>query len=717
MPNPIRTWFWRKCRCKCYVHPMRFIGLGLRGKFVAALLVAAALPFVVGLVIFESSGYRHLLRERGKFHQMEALTLVRALDQASVSRGESLRTWLAADPALPAFISGQNRKTSELGVEQAMLEIRRLDELWASLPADDSKLLAILENPGSASLRRFRELHPEVAEILATDVCGGLVAATGKTSDFNQADEAWWQKGVTLRQGGQWTDVLKFDASSNVFSLDVVVPLLEAGNPAGVVKMAVDVTSLFRKLGLNGEELGERWEIVLPDRWVLASSKSGFVPLADRLSEEAMKTIRMEGRGWVRLQDSRGEDRMAGFVGMGPRGQEPNAYVLFSSLRDDVVGPLKRSFVQIGLGAACLLTLCTLAGFYLIHRNILQPLSLLGRAARSISATARLSQAARQDEHEANAQRAQAESDLGIIQNIRTGDEIEALALDFGVMSSRVMRYHRELESEVAAKTSVIREDLEMAREFQNALLPSRYPDVPPSEIHNPLRLQFAHFYQPASTVGGDFFDLIELDENRAGILIADVMGHGARSALITAILRALVRNNTRGMDNPGEFLADLNRHLLEVVSRSGQTLFVTAFFLILDTRHGKASWAVAGHPAPLRVRRGSGKPPEPLWAEPQHQPALGLMPNAAFRTNEILLRPGDVFLLFTDGAVEAENPAGDNFGTGRLSASLDEALDGPMAAMPAKIVCDITAFQRRRNYDDDVCLVAVEAVSAVGDA
>jgi sigma-B regulation protein RsbU (phosphoserine phosphatase) len=92
-------------------------------------------------------------------------------------------------------------------------------------------------------------------------------------------------------------------------------------------------------------------------------------------------------------------------------------------------------------------------------------------------------------------------------------------------------------------------------------------------------------------------------------------------------------------------------------------------------------------------------------------------MPNAAFRTNEILLRPGDVFLLFTDGAVEAENPAGDNFGIGRLSASLDQALDGPMAAMPAKIVCDITAFQRRRNYDDDVCLVAVEAVSAAGDA
>lgn len=164
-------------------------------------------------------------------------------------------------------------------------------------------------------------------------------------------------------------------------------------------------------------------------------------------------------------------------------------------------------------------------------------------------------------------------------------------------------------------------------------------------------------------------------------------------------------------------FLSDLNRHLLDVIARSGQTLFVTAFFLVLDTLQGKAHWAVAGHPAPLRVRRGSGKAPEPLWTEPQHQPALGLLEDAEFRTHEAVMRPGDVFLLFTDGAVEAENPSGEPFGIERLIRSFDQALDGPMAAMPAKIVCDVTAYQRRRNYDDDVCLVAVEALSAAENA
>ena len=695
---------------------MRFGGLGLKGKFVVALLVAAALPFIVGLVVFESKGYQHLLQERGRLHQIEAMTLVKALDQASISEGENLRTWLAADPALTAFISERNRKSSGRDTQQIALESRRLDEIWTSLPSNDPQLVAVLENPASASLRKFLTLHPVVAEIMATDLHGDLVAATGKTSDFVQADEPWWQKGAALAKGGQWTDLLRLDASSGVFSLDVIVPLHEGDGLLGVVKMSVDVTSLFARLGFDGEAVGERWQIVLLDGTVLASSKSGFTPLKERLSENTLEAIRSNNKHWALVQDEQGAARMAGFVGMGPDGQPPNAYVLFSSLRDDVVGPLQRSFLEIGMAAAALLTVCALFGFYLINQNILLPLSALGKAARSISATARLRQAAHEDESKIQKQREQAELDLHTIESIRTGDEVEALATDLAVMTSRVLRYQRELESEVAAKTSLIREDLEMAREFQNALLPSHYPEVPPPAIDNPLRLQFAHFYQPASTVGGDFFDLIELDENRAGILIADVMGHGARSALITAILRALVRNQSRPADDPGAFLSDLNKHLLEVISRSGQTLFVTAFFLILDTRHGKATWAVAGHPAPLRVRRGSGKPPEPLWAEPQHQPALGLVGDAVFRSQETPLKPGDVFLLFTDGAIEAENPTGDYFGVERLSASFDEALDGPMAAMPAKIVCDVTAFQRRRSYDDDVCLVAVEALSSSGE-
>ncbi len=688
-------------------------GLGLQNKFLVALLIAAALPFLVGLVIFETIGYRHLLAERGRFHEMEAITLEHSIDQASMAEGEKLRTWLVADPALNQFVTSKNHESASRPAEEIERETRELDAIWASLPAHAPQLLKVLENPGSASLSKYRTLHPETAEILATDSHGRLVAATGKTTDVDQADEEWWQNGAKLPIGGFWTDVLRFDDSSGVFSLDVIVPLHEDDTFQGVAKMSVDVTSLFSNLGMNGRFADELWQIALPDGKILASSENESTPLKQRLPDETLTELHRKNQGWTVTSNRNGEAKMMGFVPLGMDKRNPNAYVIFSSLRDDVVDPLRRNFLWLGVAGTSLLTTCLLIGFHLIRSRILLPLSELGHAARSISAIARLRQSPHHDEAKLRQQHAQAENDLQTIQAIRTGDEIEVLAEDLATMTSRVLRYQRELESEVASQTSVIREDLEMAREFQNALLPSHYPEVPPAAVHNPLRLRFAHFYQPASTVGGDFFDLIELDENRAGILIADVMGHGARSALVTAILRALVRNRTEEANDPGAFLTSLNHHLTEVISRSGQTLFVTAFFLVLDTRNSKASWAVAGHPAPLRTRRGSGRSPRPLWTEPPHQPALGLIADAVYQTTEYTLKPDDIFLLFTDGAVEAENPEGDVFGMDRLAASFDQALDGPMAAMPAKIVCDVTAFQKRQNYDDDVCLVAVEAAHA----
>jgi serine phosphatase RsbU (regulator of sigma subunit) len=689
---------------------MRFSGLGLQGKFVIALFVSAVLPFLVGLAIFETSGFRHLLSERGKLHYTEARHLAAELDQTADELGGMLQTWLAADPALMEFVSTRNRELEQRAPDEVASETIMLDEVWPSLTPSDGRLSAVLANPGAESLQRFGSLHPEVAEVLVTDVQGRLIAATNKSSDYNQADEEWWRKGAALGKRGRWTDVLRFDASSRVFSLDVVVPLHDDGALAGVVKMSMDVSSLFKKLGRGGAVTSERWEVVLADGRVLARSKVGFVALQETVTPQTLAVLNRDGGGWFLESDGKGGIWMTGFTPIGSVDGLSTAHILLSSRREDVVGPLQKRFLQIGAAAAAVLLCCTYAGFHLVRRDILQPLSVLRKAARSVSASAGLRWPEKAGQEPVG--RDLTTEHLENISRIRTGDEIEALAADLGAMSRRVLSYQRELEDEVASKTSVIHEELELARQFQRALLPARYPEIPPDAAANPLRLRFAHFYQSAFTVGGDFFDLIELDANRAGILIADVMGHGARSALVTAILRALVRNHAADAGDPGKFLADLNSHLHEIIQRSGQTLFVTAFFLVLDTREGRASWAVAGHPAPLRARRGSGHLPAPLWAEPHHQPALGLVAEASFQTQESELHAGDVFLLFTDGASEAENPAGEIFGIKRLAESFDQALDGPMAAMPAKIVCDVSAFQCRQAYEDDVCILVVEAAS-----
>lgn len=679
---------------------------GLRGKFLVGLLIATALPLVIGLVALETWGYRHLMNERGRLHEMEAMTLVRAIDQASDAQGEQFRTWIAADLAIIDFVRAKNRELEGQDLAEVASETRRLDAQWESLIAEAPALKEIIGNPASESLIRYQTLHPETAEALVTDSIGRLVAATGKTTDYDQADEAWWRKGKTLPEKSFWIDTLQYDSSSNVFALDVVVPLYGNGVLAGVAKLSVDVSSLFTRLGFDGEAMGERWEIVLPDGRILASSKSDHVSLRDRVAPESLEWMLRNGQAGTFDRMIDGEASMSGYVTVGEPGEDVRAYVLFSSRRSDVVTPLRRRLIWVGVISGLAVLGCGLAGFVFVNREVLKPLQMLGEAARSVAETATLK--SERDEVKASARRKKAEEFLQRILAIHTGDEVQELAGDLAVMTDRVLRYHRELETEVAAKTAVIREDLEMAREFQNALLPTDYP-IPSPTTHNPLNLRFAHFYQPASTVGGDFFDLFELDENRVGVLIADVMGHGARSALVTAILRALVRHHSEQASDPGEFLGELNRHLHEVISRSGQTLFVTAFFMTLDTREGVVAWSVAGHPAPLWVRRGSGRAPEPLQAEGRRQPALGLLPDVIYRTHESPLKPGEVFLLFTDGVIEAERPDGQPFGLNRLVASFDEALDGPMAAMPAKIVGQVSSFQKRAQYDDDVCIVAVE--------
>ncbi len=686
--------------------------MGLQGKFLVALLVAGALPFLSAMLVLETVGFRYLLAERGRLHQLESMTLGQAIIRSSAARAEQFQTWLTADPGIGEFVAAANATRAALPDDQAAARDAALEQRWQNLAQDDPAVRAILGNPASGNLARFRAPYPAVAEILVTDSAGVLVAATGMTSDIIQSDEGWWKAGAKLPPRGHFTGTLDLDESSGVFSCDIVVPVHHRGEFAGLAKLTEDISTLFTRIPFDGEQAGERWYIVLADSRILASSEPGYQSLSRTFNPKVRGRFAAKQNGWMLGDDPDGGKRMMGFTALSGAEDQAAAHVVFSSRSAGIVGPLREKLLWCAAGGALLLAGCTWAGYLMIRRSVLDPLASLGRAARSISASARLKAVHPKDEIGTQESRRHAEDDLKAIQAIHTGDEVEALAADVAVMTSRVLRYHRELEAEVAAKTSVIREDLEMARQFQQALLPSHYPVVPPEPVTNPLRLAFAHFYQPASTVGGDYFDIIELDDNRAGILIADVMGHGARSALITAILRALVRNLSAEVSAPGEFLRELNRHFHDVIDRSGQTLFVTAFLLVLDTRQGKASWAVAGHPAPLRVRRGSGKPPQPLWTESQKQPALGLVPDFPFRSHELPLAPGDVFFLHTDGVFEAENPEGEPFGLDRLIMSFDQALDGPIAAMPAQIVRDVVAFQRRNQCDDDICVVAVEALS-----
>ena len=126
-------------------------------------------------------------------------------------------------------------------------------------------------------------------------------------------------------------------------------------------------------------------------------------------------------------------------------------------------------------------------------------------------------------------------------------------------------------------------DDLKMAREIQQTMLPQQYPAFPKSRRPASSRFRFSHRYLPTGAVGGDYFNVLALSDTEAGVFICDVMGHGVRSALIAAMVRALVEELKPLGGDPGKLLTQLNRDLCAILKHTGSPTLTTAFYLVAD--------------------------------------------------------------------------------------------------------------------------------------
>jgi len=267
----------------------------------------------------------------------------------------------------------------------------------------------------------------------------------------------------------------------------------------------------------------------------------------------------------------------------------------------------------------------------------------------------------------------------------------------------------KQLADEIASYNVQMRADLEMARNLQQSLLPESYPSFPHTASAEESDFRFAHRFCPASELAGDFFSVFPLASNRAGIFICDVMGHGVRSALVTAMVRALVDNAAPAAIDPGQFLAEMNRRLAGLLKSTRGPMFATACYLIADSATGRLSYATAGHPPPLHVQRRA-KAIVPLRVPSPAGPALGLFPEATYAMGECSLAEGDVILLFTDGLYEATNPASDEeYGRQRLLATARRHMHLPASDLCDELIADARRFIDNAALADDVCLLSIE--------
>ena len=209
--------------------------------------------------------------------------------------------------------------------------------------------------------------------------------------------------------------------------------------------------------------------------------------------------------------------------------------------------------------------------------------------------------------------------------------------------------------------------------------------------------------------MGGDFFHIARLNEDTAAICICDVMGHGVRAALITAMMRAMIETHSVEAPEPGRLLTQLNSEFTGILKQTGTLVFVTVLYCVINLREGIARLARAGHPPPLQVSRNSGEVQTIIIGADSAGPAIGIIPNAQFKTTQTKLAPGDCLLFYTDGIIEVEASNGSQFGIEGFQESIRSNVDQSTECLLDAIVRDVYKFGDSTVLIDDACLVAAE--------
>ena len=239
--------------------------------------------------------------------------------------------------------------------------------------------------------------------------------------------------------------------------------------------------------------------------------------------------------------------------------------------------------------------------------------------------------------------------------------------------------------------------DLEIARDIQRILLPSEAPAI--------NGFQISGINAPARQVSGDYFDYIQVDEERLGVAIADVSGKGVPASLIMAICRSVLRAEAARNPSPADVLRKVNRQLYPDIK---EDMFISMAYLILNHRRDEVTLARAGHDAPLLYKRQSQtvtpiKPPGMV---------VGIDSGNVFDRLtvdfDVPLERDDCLVLYTDGVTETLNAEGDEFGLDRMMQSVRaNAVDGAQTIVK-KIIEDVRDFTGSVPQNDDITLIAI---------
>ncbi len=407
----------------------------LRAKLVVLLLVVAILPLIVATATV-------VLRMR----EMRVQSFEQRLAAAAAAEARIMEVSLAKDVARLALVM---RRPSVIdAVRQAPPplspdERQALDAAWPTLPADDPRVLAVLDNPTSELLRHIQQDDPRMVELLVTDRHGQLVAASGRTSDFYQADELWWREAWHEGAGRIFIPPVSLDRSTGVWSVDLCFPIKSNDEVLGVAKAVLDL-SLW--VGGPQRDVGEF------EAWVALLSSDGAVLYTSPGTREAfgnLETLRTEawamrpGRGAVyRHREILAVGRIHIPEQIGLSEVASPTWLLVLHMPQSVpLREVNRLSVVTAALAGGVIAVLFLGGWFLVNRSVVRRVRRLAQATQEVSG----GDLTRRVPLEWDGRRL-----LG-------RDEIDDLARDFNRMVERVQRSHEMLQAANDLKSRFIK--------------------------------------------------------------------------------------------------------------------------------------------------------------------------------------------------------------------------------------------------------------------
>lgn len=292
-----------------------------------------------------------------------------------------------------------------------------------------------------------------------------------------------------------------------------------------------------------------------------------------------------------------------------------------------------------------------------------------------------------------------------LVQDVLTGSgglrrlREKRLEITTGISQQAAMAIQNDLLQREMVERERLEREFQLAREIQRTFLPSEMPDLPGWDM--------AVRWRTAREVGGDFYDFFELPGGRLGIVIADVADKGMPAALFMTLVRTLVRAQVQETDSPGAVLERVNDILLP---DARQGMFVTIVYAVLSLETGELRYANAGHNPPLIKRRADG----PVELLHRGGMALGVMENTIIEERQVVLEPGDLLVLYTDGLTEAFAEDGRMFGLEGLQKAIaeangsDEGGSGDTATVLDAVERALSEFVGNHPRADDLTLLAL---------